>query len=165
MEKGRVKKWTAKGYGFIELESGEDIFVHFSNLEDGRKHLNIGENVTFDIGDDERNGKQRAEKVVGDGTGEEPDLTPRDDFRRGGDRGYGEDRGRDRGYGGDRERDRGYGGGRGRGHGGRRDRGYEGRRDHGHGERRGGDRGKQVCYQFQSGDCSYGDRCRFSHDA
>merc|ERR1719361_2321135 len=96
-----------KGYGFIEMDSGEDIFVHFSNLHDDRKHLNIGENVTFDITEDKRSGKPRAENVVGDGTGEEPELTPREDFRggRGGDRG-----GRDRGYGGGR--DRGYGGGR-----------------------------------------------------
>jgi len=169
--KGTVKKWTARGFGFIEMDDGNDIFCHMSNLEDGRKHLLIGENVTFDIEDDSRSGKPRAANVVGDGTGEEPDLTPRDD-RRGDDRrgsGGGRDRrGGDRSYGGGRDRE--YGGGRERGYGGGRDREYGGReggRSGGRGGDRGGSRGGAgggVCYQFRDGNCSYGDRCRFSHD-
>jgi len=173
MNKGTVKKWTARGFGFIEMEDGNDIFCHMSNLEDGRKHLLIGENVTFDIEDDSRSGKPRAANVVGDGTGEEPDLTPRDDRQRDDRRGGGRE---SRGYGGGREsggygrrEERSYGGGRDRGYGGGRggDRERGGRESGGYGGR-GGDRGgsgsRGVCYQFKDGNCSYGDRCRFSHE-
>lgn len=46
-------KWfnTEKGYGFINSEDGQDVFVHFSNVkEEGHnKDLREGESVTFDI--------------------------------------------------------------------------------------------------------------------
>jgi len=130
-KEGVVKKWLPKGFGFIETadgEDGKDVFVHVSACE-GREFLNIGENVTFDESEDPRSGKMRAQNVVGDGTGEEPDLTPREprNDRRGGyGGGYGGGRGGGRGYGGGRGggRDRGYGGGRGGGYGGGRDRDY-----------------------------------------
>lgn len=134
MQRGSVKKWLVKGYGFIEMEDGNDIFVHKSNLNDGRQHLKIGENVTFDAKHDTRTGKQRAENVSGDGTGEEPDLTddrpPRDSGGYGGGRDSGGYGGRSS-YGGGRGRGGGYGGGRGGGYGGGRDRGYGGGRDSG----------------------------------
>ncbi len=46
---GKVKWWNdAKGYGFITDETGEDVFVHFSNIQaDGFKTLTEGEAVTF----------------------------------------------------------------------------------------------------------------------
>jgi len=163
-ESGVVKKWLPKGFGFIEMESGKDIFVHKSALVDGREFLNIGEKVTFEPTDDPRSGKLRAENVTGDGSGEAPDLTPRDDYRReerGGSRGYGGGRDRDRGYGG------GYGGGRDRDYGGGRDsgRGYGGGSGDRYGGGSGGGRGKQgVCYQYRDGHCSFGDRCKFSHE-
>ncbi len=51
MEKGKVKWFNAeKGYGFIERESGEDVFVHFSAIEmDGFKTLEEGQEVSFEI--------------------------------------------------------------------------------------------------------------------
>lgn len=56
MEKGTVKWFnTAKGYGFITRESGDDIFVHFSGIaEDGFKSLNEGESVQFEIQETEK---------------------------------------------------------------------------------------------------------------
>lgn len=56
MLQGTVKWFSAeKGYGFIERESGDDIFVHFSAiLEDGYKSLNEGQKVSFEIVDGDR---------------------------------------------------------------------------------------------------------------
>ncbi len=50
-EKGKVKWFNnAKGYGFIERENGEDVFVHYSAIEgDGYRTLNEGDSVEFDI--------------------------------------------------------------------------------------------------------------------
>ena len=39
-----------KGYGFISRESGDDVFVHFSNIAgDGFKTLSEGQRVEFDV--------------------------------------------------------------------------------------------------------------------
>ena len=50
-EQGTVKWFNAsKGYGFIQRQSGEDVFVHFSSIQrDGFKSLKQGEEVVFDI--------------------------------------------------------------------------------------------------------------------
>lgn len=45
-------KWfdEAKGYGFIEQESGDDIFVHFSQIVgDGFRTLKQGQEVEFEV--------------------------------------------------------------------------------------------------------------------
>ena len=49
--KGTVKWFNAeKGYGFIQAENGEDVFVHFSAIQDeGFKSLDEGQSVEFDV--------------------------------------------------------------------------------------------------------------------
>ncbi|BFH64241.1 cold shock domain-containing protein [Paenibacillus sp. KQZ6P-2] len=49
--KGTVKWFNAeKGYGFIQVEGGEDVFVHFSAIQgDGFKTLDEGQEVEFEI--------------------------------------------------------------------------------------------------------------------
>jgi CspA family cold shock protein len=45
-------KWfnRSKGYGFIEREGGDDVFVHFSSIRgDGFRNLNEGDQVEFTI--------------------------------------------------------------------------------------------------------------------
>jgi CspA family cold shock protein len=48
---GKVKWFNDnKGYGFIEQNSGEDVFVHFSVIEgDGFKSLDEGQEVEFEM--------------------------------------------------------------------------------------------------------------------
>jgi CspA family cold shock protein len=51
MEKGTVKWFnSAKGYGFISSDTGDDVFVHFSAIQgDGYKALEEGQQVEFEI--------------------------------------------------------------------------------------------------------------------
>ena len=64
MQQGNVKWFNGeKGFGFIEVEGGEDVFVHFSPIEgDGFKTLDEGQAVEFDIVDGDR-GPQAANVV------------------------------------------------------------------------------------------------------
>lgn len=50
-EKGTVKWFNAaKGFGFIQRESGEDVFVHFSAIQsNGYRSLDEGAQVEFEV--------------------------------------------------------------------------------------------------------------------
>ena len=65
MAQGTVKWFNPdKGYGFISQEGGEDLFVHWSEIQmDGYKTLDEGAAVEFEVttGD---NGKLQASNVV-----------------------------------------------------------------------------------------------------
>jgi cold shock protein len=61
---GTVKWFNAeKGYGFIETEEGNDVFVHFSAIQgEGYKSLDEGQRVEFDVVQGNRG--PQAENVV-----------------------------------------------------------------------------------------------------
>jgi cold shock protein len=52
MATGTVKFFNnEKGYGFISRTDGDDVFVHFSNIEgSGFRSLEEGQNVEFEVG-------------------------------------------------------------------------------------------------------------------
>ena len=51
MQNGKVKWFNnEKGFGFIEVEGGDDVFVHFTAIQgDGYKSLEEGQEVSFEI--------------------------------------------------------------------------------------------------------------------
>ncbi|MGI6534813.1 MAG: cold-shock protein [Eggerthellaceae bacterium] len=65
MAQGTVKWFSPeKGYGFISQDGGEDLFVHFSEIQmDGYKTLEEGQSVSFDVATGS-NGKLQASNVV-----------------------------------------------------------------------------------------------------
>jgi CspA family cold shock protein len=64
MAEGTVKWFNAaKGYGFISRADGDDLFVHFREIqEEGFKTLDEGQRVTFDVTQGQ-NGKMQASNV------------------------------------------------------------------------------------------------------
>ncbi len=56
MKQGTVKWFNSeKGFGFIEIEGEEDVFVHFSAIQsDGFKTLDEGQKVEFEVVDGNR---------------------------------------------------------------------------------------------------------------
>jgi len=68
MATGTVKFFNdQKGFGFIEREDGEDVFVHFSNIEQterGRRTLLDGQKVEFEVGPGRKGPEALQVKVV-----------------------------------------------------------------------------------------------------
>ena len=64
MEQGKVKWFNAeKGFGFIEVEGENDVFVHFSAInQEGYKSLEEGQEVEFEVVEGDR-GPQAANVV------------------------------------------------------------------------------------------------------
>ncbi len=64
MEQGKVKWFNAeKGFGFIEVEGENDVFVHFSAIQgEGFKTLEEGQSVQFDVTEGARG--PQAENVI-----------------------------------------------------------------------------------------------------
>ncbi|HAR5470454.1 TPA: cold-shock protein [Staphylococcus aureus] len=64
MKQGTVKWFNAeKGFGFIEVEGENDVFVHFSAInQDGYKSLEEGQDVEFEVVEGDR-GPQAANVV------------------------------------------------------------------------------------------------------
>ena len=64
MARGKVKWFNSKkGYGFIAAESGDDVFVHYSEIqEEGYRSLNEGQDVEFEVEKDNKGFK--AKKVT-----------------------------------------------------------------------------------------------------
>jgi len=64
MQNGKVKWFNnEKGFGFIEVEGGDDVFVHFSAIQgEGFKTLEEGQEVSFEIVEGNR-GPQAANVV------------------------------------------------------------------------------------------------------
>jgi CspA family cold shock protein len=64
MATGTVKWFNSqKGYGFIEMEDGKDIFVHYNSIQgSGFKSLDEGEKVRFEIRNSPKG--EHAENVI-----------------------------------------------------------------------------------------------------
>ena len=65
--KGTVKWFNgAKGFGFIEREGGDDVFVHYSAIRgDGFRNLEEGQSVEFDLEQDPKGWRAADVVVVG----------------------------------------------------------------------------------------------------
>lgn len=65
---GTVKWFNAdKGYGFIEQEEGDDLFVHYSEIQgSGYKSLNDGDRVEFEITMGRKGKQASAVSVIND---------------------------------------------------------------------------------------------------
>jgi CspA family cold shock protein len=66
MAQGTVKWFNAdKGYGFIAVDGGRDVFVHFSAIQmDGYRALEEGQRVEFDIEQSDRGPQASAVRAV-----------------------------------------------------------------------------------------------------
>ena len=63
---GKVKWFNdGKGYGFIETEGSEDVFVHFSAIQgEGHRSLQEGAEVEFDIVQDDKGPRADNVRVI-----------------------------------------------------------------------------------------------------
>jgi CspA family cold shock protein len=63
---GTVKFFNSeKGFGFISREQGDDVFVHYSNIQgSGYKSLDEGQRVEFDVGPGRKGEEARNVRAV-----------------------------------------------------------------------------------------------------
>lgn len=66
MARGTVKWFNAeKGYGFITVDDGQDVFVHYSNIEmSGFRVLEEGQAVEFTVGSGQKGPQAEAVRLV-----------------------------------------------------------------------------------------------------
>jgi len=66
MAQGTVKWFNPeKGYGFITVDDGTDVFVHWSAIEmDGYRSLEEGQQVEFEVGAGQKGPQAEAVKAV-----------------------------------------------------------------------------------------------------
>ncbi|KAA0235763.1 MAG: putative cold shock protein A [Acidimicrobiales bacterium] len=66
MPTGTVKFFnTEKGYGFISQPDGEDVFVHYSNIEgQGFRSLEEGQQVEFEVGEGRKGPEAKNVRLV-----------------------------------------------------------------------------------------------------
>lgn len=66
MATGTVKFFNAeKGYGFISREEGDDVFVHYSNIQgSGYRSLTEGQQVEFDVGPGRKGDEAQNVRVI-----------------------------------------------------------------------------------------------------
>lgn len=64
--KNGIVKWfnNDKGFGFIETEDMDNIFVHFMSILDNHKILNAGDRVEFEIEDNDRGIQARSVSII-----------------------------------------------------------------------------------------------------
>lgn len=90
MEEGRVKWFDdQKGYGFIEQDVGDDLFVHYSDIQqEGYKTLTEDQVVEFEIEETEKGLAAKNVSIVSEAGGSE---TETDDFDAGSEDEFGGD--------------------------------------------------------------------------
>jgi cold shock CspA family protein len=63
MATGKVSNWNAdRGFGFIKTDAGDSHFAHINNFNP-RIEPEIGQRVQFEVVQDDRKGKSRADNV------------------------------------------------------------------------------------------------------
>ncbi|GLZ77040.1 cold-shock protein [Actinorhabdospora filicis] len=67
MAQGTVKWFNSeKGYGFIAVDGGADVFVHFSAIQvDGYRSLDDGQRVEFDVAQGQKGPQAENVRVIG----------------------------------------------------------------------------------------------------
>ena len=66
MERGKVKWFNSdKGFGFIQRENGDDVFVHFSAIQgEGYKSLEEGQEVEFEVESGQRASSNKRKQTL-----------------------------------------------------------------------------------------------------
>jgi cold shock protein len=84
MAQGTVKWFNGdKGYGFIAVDGGQDVFVHFSAITGGGyRSLQEGQKVEFDITQGQKGHRRTTSRSSAETSAPEPSCMPGTDYRR-----------------------------------------------------------------------------------